>query len=89
LFVAYFTNGEDIGNHIVLDRIAQDAGMQPGALDRSLPSLAEILQLDDSLRTVGVNSVPSYIVDRKLMFSGSNTVDGYVRTLTDAASRVN
>lgn len=85
LFAAYFTNGKDISDQAVLERIADEAGMEPGAVNRSLPAHAEVRKLDAEIRSMGLSGVPSYLVNGKLLFSGSQDVEGYVRSLTSAA----
>jgi predicted DsbA family dithiol-disulfide isomerase len=85
LFAAYFTHGKDIGDQTVLERIADEAGMQQGAVDRSLPSHAEVRKLDNEIRSMGLSGVPSYLVNGGLLFSGSQDVEGYVKLLTSAA----
>lgn len=87
LFAAYFTHGQDIGNHAVLAQIVDEAGMQPGALERSLQGHAEVRKLDDAIRSMGLSGVPSYLVDGKLLFSGSQDVNGYVKRLASASLR--
>ncbi|HEY5971122.1 MAG TPA: DsbA family oxidoreductase [Pseudoxanthomonas sp.] len=87
LFTAYFTQGKDIGDHAVLDRIADEAGMQPGALRRSLLAHDEIRTLDAQIKARGLNGVPSYLMDGELLFSGSQDVQGYVNLLSSAAGR--
>ena len=88
LFVAYFTNGEDVGDPAVLARIAEAAGMEAEAVSRSQRLRGEVLQLEEQARNAGLNGVPSYLIDGELLFSGSQSVDGYVRTLA-AASGLN
>jgi predicted DsbA family dithiol-disulfide isomerase len=85
MFTAYFTDGQDIGDHAVLDRIADAAGMAPGAVRRSLAGHAPTRELDQRLRSLGLNGVPSYLVDGRLLSSGSQDAEGYVRLLTEAA----
>lgn len=85
LFAGYFSHGQDIGDHAVLERIAGNAGMMPGAVQRSLQGREEVWQRDDAIRAMGVNGVPSYLVDGKLLFTGSQEVDGYVERLVSAS----
>ncbi|GAB3366999.1 DsbA family protein [Lysobacter rhizosphaerae] len=85
LFTAYFTQGKDIGENAVLERIAEEAGMQPGALRRSLSAQDEIRTFDAQIKSLGVNSVPSYLMDGQLLFSGSQDIQGYVNLLSRAA----
>jgi predicted DsbA family dithiol-disulfide isomerase len=87
LFTAYFTQGEDIGDHAVLERIAEEAGMQPDALRRSLLAHDEIRSFDAEIKARGLNGVPSYLMDGELLFSGSQDVQGYVNLLSTAAGR--
>ena len=86
LFAAYFTNGKDISDHAVLEHIANGAGMEPGAVNRSLPSHAEVRKLDAEIRSMGLSGVPSYLVNGRLLFSGSQDVEGYVKRLTSATN---
>jgi predicted DsbA family dithiol-disulfide isomerase len=86
LFAAYFTHGQDIGDHAVLAQIADEAGMQSGAVMRSLQGHAEIREIDDAVHAMGLSGVPSYLVGGKLFFSGSQDVDGYVVRLSAANS---
>jgi predicted DsbA family dithiol-disulfide isomerase len=85
LFAAYFTYGQDISDPGVLERIAEEAGMQPDALRRSLPAHDEIRKLDADIKALGLNGVPSYLMDGELLFSGSRDVQGYVNLLSSAA----
>jgi predicted DsbA family dithiol-disulfide isomerase len=72
LFEAYFRQGRDIGDHAVLDEIAAGAG---------LPGMAEmlageehrdaVLAEDDAARRGGISGVPSFLMDRHLLFSGA------------------
>lgn len=86
LFVGYFTNGEDVGDPAVLARIAEAAGMAPDAVSRSQALRGEVLQLEEKAKVAGLNGVPSYLIDGELLFSGSQSVDGYVQALTAAAA---
>jgi predicted DsbA family dithiol-disulfide isomerase len=85
LFAGYFAHGLDIGDPAVLERIADEAGMTPGAVQRSLQGYAKVRELDDAIRAMGLSGVPSYLVDGKLLFSGSQDVEGYVERLASAS----
>jgi predicted DsbA family dithiol-disulfide isomerase len=87
LFAAYFTHGKDIGDPAELQRIADEAGMAPDALRRSLAGHAEVRKIDATLRSSGLSGVPSYLLDGKLLFSGLQEVESYVKTLAAAAKR--
>lgn len=81
LFAGYFSHGQDIGDPAVLERIAANAGMRPGAVQRSVPGEVEVRKRDGAIRAMGLSGVPSYLVDGKLLFSGSQDVEGYVQRL--------
>jgi predicted DsbA family dithiol-disulfide isomerase len=85
LFAGYFTHGQDIGDHAVLERIAGNAGMRPGALQQALQGQAEVRKSDGAVRAMGLTGVPSYLVDGKLLFSGSQDVEGYVERIASAS----
>jgi predicted DsbA family dithiol-disulfide isomerase len=85
LFAGYFSYGQDIGDHGVLEQIASKAGMRPGAAQRLLQGQVEVRERDDGIRAMGLSGVPSYLVDGKLLFSGSQDVEGYVERLASAS----
>lgn len=72
LFRAYFQEGRDIGDAAVLDEIAAGTG---------LPGMAAMLADDDhrdavlaedmAARRGGISGVPSFLMDRHLLFSGA------------------
>jgi len=88
LFAAYFTHGEDIGSSDVLGRIAADSGMPHDAVMRARSYDAVLSRLESKSRVLGINGVPSYLVDGHLLLNGSTSVDGYVSAITDAAMRL-
>ena len=85
LFVAYFTDGKDVGDEAVLEQIATSSGMEPGAVLRSRAIRDEVAATEAATRSAGLNGVPSYIVDGRILSSGAQDVGGYVRMLTAAA----
>jgi predicted DsbA family dithiol-disulfide isomerase len=85
LFVAYFTNGEDVGDRGILARLAEVSGMAGDAVTRSIALQDEVREVEERIRGTGLNGVPSYLVDGKMFLSGSQTVDGYVQALTTAS----
>lgn len=86
MFTAYFTEGQDLSDHGVLETLATGAGMAPQAVARSTPLHAEVRQREAAVQRAGVTSVPNYFMDDKPFFSGSQDPQGYVRLLTDVAA---
>lgn len=77
LFVAYFTQGADIGDADVLTRIAVENGMDPrvaGDRLRNDTDLDLVRQEDAMARSMGINGVPCFIIDRKYAVSGAQDV---------------
>lgn len=79
LFVAYFARGLDVGDEAVLDQIATDAGMERGASERALPLRRVVTVTERGVRMAGVNGVPAYLVDNRIVASGAVGVADYVR----------
>lgn len=88
MFTAYFAEGKDLSDHGVLETLAAAAGMAQQAVDRSTSLQGEVRQREAAVLKAGVTSVPSYFMDDKPFFSGSQDPQGYVRLLTQAAAAV-
>jgi predicted DsbA family dithiol-disulfide isomerase len=72
LFRAYFHEGRDIGDAAVLDTTAAKAGL-PGmaAMLAGEEHRDEVLAEDMAARRGGISGVPSFLMDRHLLFSGA------------------
>jgi predicted DsbA family dithiol-disulfide isomerase len=86
MFTAYFTEGLDLSDHGVLETLAAGVGMAAQAVDRSASLQGEVRQREQAVQKAGVTSVPSYFMNDKPFFSGSQDPQGYVRLLTDAVA---
>jgi len=74
VFVAYFTQGRDIGDVEVLADCAAQAGMDRAAVADFLTgdvAAQEMLAADRAAREAGVNGVPSFFLDGYGLFSGA------------------
>lgn len=77
LFTAYFENGEDVGDRDVLTRIAGESGMDADDVRARLDDdtdLEVVRQEDNMARSMGINGVPCFIIDRKYAVSGAQDV---------------
>lgn len=72
LFRAYFHEGRDIGDFAELDAIAAGAGL-PGmaAMLAGEAHRDAVLAEDMAARRGGISGVPSFLMDRHLLFSGA------------------
>ena len=72
LFQAYFHDGQDIGDATALDAIAATAGLAGVAAMLAGPAhRAEVVAEDRAARQGGLSGVPSFLMDRHLLFSGA------------------
>jgi predicted DsbA family dithiol-disulfide isomerase len=74
VFVAYFTQGRDIGDHDVLADCASEAGMDQASVAEFLAgdvAAKEMLAADRAAREAGVNGVPSFFLDGYSLYSGA------------------
>jgi predicted DsbA family dithiol-disulfide isomerase len=88
LFKAYFTNGEDIGNEDVLLKVAEEAGLdtvKAKEILHSLKSINEVRNTEVSYTTLGVNSVPLYIIGSQAI-SGAQSEESFVQFITQNAA---
>jgi predicted DsbA family dithiol-disulfide isomerase len=74
LFRAYFQEGRDIGDAATLAEVAGTAGLAADAVAAMLAGeegLDAVLAEDMSARRAGISGVPSFLMDRYLLFSGA------------------
>jgi predicted DsbA family dithiol-disulfide isomerase len=74
LFVAYFTQGRDVGDHAVLADCAAEGGMDRAAVADFLAgdtAAKEMLAADGAAREAGVSGVPSFFLDGYSLYSGA------------------
>lgn len=74
LFLAYFTEGRDIGDHAVLSEIAGECGMDSELVLSLLESDADLdrVSAEDSLaRKIGIEGVPTFFFGGKYLLNGA------------------
>lgn len=88
LFRRFFTQGEDIGSHDVLLAAAQEGGMDLDIVRGLLNSDADkelILQEDMQARGMGIQSVPSFIINSKWLLVGAQDSETLLRAFEQIA----
>jgi predicted DsbA family dithiol-disulfide isomerase len=78
LFIAYFENGEDIGDIRILSDIADFCGMDGAEVAQLLESDTDIalVEREDALaREIGVTGVPAFIFGGRIAVSGAREPD--------------
>ncbi|WP_299350542.1 DsbA family oxidoreductase [uncultured Shimia sp.] len=86
LFKAYFKEGRDIGSDDVLCDIADGAGLDAAVIGKLLKTdedVASIRERDAHSREMGVNSVPTFIVDNQHAVPGAQPVELWVKVIRE------
>jgi predicted DsbA family dithiol-disulfide isomerase len=87
LMAAYFVEGEPIGEHDALVRLASDVGLDPAAARNVLDSgaySAEVRHDEAEARQIGITGVPFFVVDRAYGISGAQPSELILATLDKA-----
>ncbi|WP_088279202.1 DsbA family oxidoreductase [Ideonella sp. A 288] len=89
LLSAYFTDGENPGDHAVLVRRATDVGLDPVAAQAVLSSgqyAAEVQEKLSLYAGLGIRSVPSFIVDDQHLIEGGQPPELFEQALRQLAA---
>ena len=92
LLAAYFTNGEDVGDHDVLTRAATEIGLDGDGVRASLDGDAGLSELHAAAKTAaeaGITAVPTYVIDGRWSIPGAQDPDVFVQVLRRLAARAN
>ena len=84
LFAAYFTEGKDIGDNAALAQLADEIGLDPGEVRTMLASTdyADSVKGDiEEAESLGINSVPFFVFNRKYAVSGAQPSHLFLETL--------
>lgn len=87
LFRAYFQDGQDIGDRAVLGAVGGAVGLDDATLAAFTAGDAgreDVLAEDAALRQAGLNGVPSFVLDRHLLFSGALPPDQMAASIARA-----
>ena len=90
LFAAYFVDGRDIGNIDVLIDLAVQAGLDQTAVAELLASThgeADIETQEHHAHALGIDGVPAFILNGRLLFSGAQSPQTIALSLQRAVAR--
>ncbi|MDE8602406.1 DsbA family oxidoreductase [Marinomonas sp. RSW2] len=89
VFHAYFTDGKNIGLTSVLEETALSIGMQKSDIEYALSSEAQTLTEKKlkHLRSLDINSVPTYVINDKFMIQGAHDPESFLKVLNDIAEK--
>lgn len=91
LFEAYFRDARDIGDVEVLADIADSCEMDAGVVAKLLSSDADIdgiRKRDTHSREMGVNSVPTFIIDNKHAVPGAQPAELWVKVIGEIMEQI-
>jgi predicted DsbA family dithiol-disulfide isomerase len=89
LFMAYWSEGRDVGDHQVLAEIAEAHGMNREGVLKALASeqdKTEVLAETSQAEKMGVTGVPTYIINRKYGVVGAQSAALLAEQIKKAAS---
>jgi predicted DsbA family dithiol-disulfide isomerase len=90
LMLAYFTEGENVADHVVLERLAQDVGLDTQAVRTALASDAFHDEVRDDQRAAEehqITGVPAFIVAGRVHIPGAQEVETFVTVLNRCRER--
>lgn len=91
LFEAYFSKGQDIGDHEVLVTVAAKIGLDPNLVSDLLAGDADVettRQEQNLFRQMGISGVPTYIAHRQIAVQGAESSEKLARFLKTAAAQM-
>lgn len=86
LFVANFKEGKDISDPALLAGIAESVGMDRAMTERLLATDAEISETraeDEKAREMGVQGVPTFLIDGQYVVTGARETDFWVNLIDE------
>jgi predicted DsbA family dithiol-disulfide isomerase len=89
LFLAYWSEGRDVGDREVLSAVANEAGMDGAQVAERLATNADVEKVFAEARqaiTMGVQGVPCFILAQKYGLSGAQPVETLVDAISKAAT---
>jgi predicted DsbA family dithiol-disulfide isomerase len=90
LFKAYFTDGKDVSDREVLVEAAEFVGLDKVDAQVVLNDehYKKTVQDEESkFKSMGISSVPAFIINDKYLLSGGQPVENFVQSLTEIAAK--
>jgi predicted DsbA family dithiol-disulfide isomerase len=88
----YFTEGEAVGDHASLVRLAVDAGLDEAAVNAVLSSeryATDVHADEEQAAAYGISGVPFFVVDARYGIAGAQSSDVILATLRTAYAEAN
>ncbi len=92
LMRAYFGEGQAIGDHAVLRRLAEEIGLKPAEIDATLTSdaFADDVRRDEEIATqqLDVRGVPFIVLEGTMAISGAQPVETFRAAIRQMAGQI-
>ncbi len=87
LFVAYWRDGKDVGDHAVLNAMAKSIGLDVALDLASDKDKNEVMQEVARAQQMGISGVPTFIINQKYGISGAQSAEMLAGALKDIAAK--
>jgi predicted DsbA family dithiol-disulfide isomerase len=90
LMEAYWSEATDIGDARELRRLADEVGLEPGDVERAIADPSAYLAVVESstrqAQSVGINAIPAFLLDRRLIVLGAQPLDVFRQAFAQLAA---
>ena len=83
LFTGYFSEGQDLGQPEVVDRLAEEAGLDVERMRAEVDAGGfedALIKTGVDARQMGISGTPTFVFDRRFAMSGAQPAEALVRT---------
>lgn len=90
LFKAYFGEGSNVSDQAVLVKAAVSIGLDQQAIEQALADDAlreKVKAEEEKYKSLGINSVPAFIINNQYLISGGQPVESFVQALTEISEK--
>jgi predicted DsbA family dithiol-disulfide isomerase len=85
LMDAYWAEGTDVGNADVLRGLAGEVGLPEEDVERTIADggtyMPRVLESTRYAQSIGINGVPAFLLDRRLLISGAQPVEVFSQAI--------
>lgn len=90
LFKAYFSDGQDVSDRSVLTAVGESVGLNSEKIQTVFNDETYHQAVKDEelkYKSMGISSVPAFIINNKYLISGGQPVENFVQSLSDIAEK--
>ena len=91
LMDAYWTEGTNIGDPGELRRLAGEVGLPAEDVEQTIADgdayLARVLESTRHAQSIGINGIPAFVLDRRLLISGAQPIEVFDQAFAQLSGR--